>query len=184
MCTHSTLARAALRPLFRMVRALYQMRYPTLLVGEDARIGGLLRIRRGTRVLLGDRVRLHKTVTIAGGGTVVVGDDTLLNGCWIIAGERVEIGDDCLISDCGITDSDFHNLAPRLRHSAPGRRTRSPITIGRNVWIGLDALILKGVTIGTDSVVGAGAVVRADVPPSTVVSGNPAEVVKNLGHRA
>lgn len=57
---------------------------------------------------------------------------------------------------------------------------REPIIIGDDAWIGFNAIILKGVTIGEGAVVGAGAVVTKDVPPYTVVAGNPAGVVKKL----
>jgi acetyltransferase-like isoleucine patch superfamily enzyme len=55
-----------------------------------------------------------------------------------------------------------------------------PITIERNVWIGTAATVLPGVTIGADSVVGAGAVVTHDVPPATLVAGVPATVIRHL----
>jgi maltose O-acetyltransferase len=60
----------------------------------------------------------------------------------------------------------------------------SPITIGRNVWVAGRATVLKGVTIGDDSVVGYGAVVVNDVPRGVVVAGNPARVVRHLYQQA
>jgi acetyltransferase-like isoleucine patch superfamily enzyme len=110
---------------------------------------------------------------------VEVGSDTLLNGCWVLASERVEIGDWCLISDCGITDNDYHHLDPARRHDTSGSTT-APVRIESNVWIGLRALVLKGVQVGADSVIGAAAVVREDVPARCVVVGNPAHVVKRF----
>lgn len=56
----------------------------------------------------------------------------------------------------------------------------APIHINEKVWIGMNAIILKGVTIGEGAIVGAGSVVTKDVPPWTVVAGNPARVVKKL----
>lgn len=158
----------------------YRLRYRRLTVGREMMPIGRLVIRSGTRVTLGDRVRIRQTVKITGGGEVHIGSDTLLNGCWIVASDRVVVGDHCLISDCGITDTDFHNLLPAERHSAPGPRVRAAVTIGSNVWIGLRAIVLKGVKIGDNSVVGAGAVVREDVPAGCVVAGNPATVVKRF----
>jgi acetyltransferase-like isoleucine patch superfamily enzyme len=55
-----------------------------------------------------------------------------------------------------------------------------PVTIGRNVWIGFDACVLPGVTIGEGAIVGARSVVAADVEPFTIVAGNPARVVRKL----
>ena len=56
----------------------------------------------------------------------------------------------------------------------------APIVIGDDVFVGMEALVLKGVTIGDGAVVGAGAVVTQDVPPRTVVAGNPAQAVRDL----
>ena len=174
-----------LRPLARAVlgaiRGAYQLRYRrTLTCGEQVVILGRLKIAQGTRVELGDRVRVRGRVIINGGGVVKVGPDTLLNGCWIGARTTVTVGARCLISDCDITDSDFHNLDPARRHEPPDERTQRPVQIGDNVWIGAHAMVLKGTTIGHDSVVGAAAVVRGTVEPGVVVLGNPAQVAKKL----
>lgn len=171
---------AILRVAFRARAIWYSVRYPRLAVGADAMLIGRLQVRGRTRVVLKDRVRVRGKVRITGGGTVTVGAGTLLNGCWIVATEEVTIGSGCLISDCGITDSDFHNLPPALRHTQPTDRTRSPVKIDDNVWIGLSALVLKGSTVGRDSVVGAGSVVRGTIPPSVVVAGDPPQVVKRF----
>ena len=111
-------------------------------------------------------------------GSCTVGDFTLLNGALVMAEERIEIGSYCLISwNVGIADSDFHPLAPAQRRvdalalapffegrpPRPKLKTR-PVRIADNVWIGMGAIILKGVTIGENSVVAAGSVVTKDVP--------------------
>lgn len=170
----------AARIFFAVRRAWYRVRYPRLEIGTGVMFIGRLTVSDGTRVSLGDRVRIRQHVVINGGGIVEVGADTLLNGCWVLAAERVSFGDHCLVSDCGVTDNDFHNLPPEMRHEPPGPLTRRPVTIGRNVWLGTHALVLKGVTIGPNAAVGAGAVVRDDVPADVVVSGNPATVVKQF----
>ena len=92
-----------------------------------------------------------------------------------------------------MADSDFHPLAPAQRlidaHAlAPFLKDRpprpklktAPVIIGNNVWIGMNATILKGVTIGDNSVVAAGSVVTKSVPANVVVAGNPAVVIKKL----
>src|SRR5207248_10050585 len=93
----------------------------------------------------------------------------------------------------GIADSEFHPLEPaqRLieaqavapfykdRPPRPKRETRS-VKISDNVWIGMNAIVLKGVTIGENSVVAAGAVVTKSVPANCIVAGYPAVVVKNF----
>ncbi|QCX26650.1 acyltransferase [Nocardioides jishulii] len=181
--------RIAAESVFALRRAWYRVRFPGLTVGKDVRFVGRIRVRGGTKVVLGDRVRVRKLVRINGGGVVHVGPDTLLNGCWIMASTSVEIGARSLVSDAGILDTDYHNLDPERRHDPPTDRTRAPVVLGENVWLGSASMVLKGSTIGRDSVVAAGAVVRGEVPPRVVVSGNPATVVKKFAdgpvtHRA
>jgi acetyltransferase-like isoleucine patch superfamily enzyme len=159
----------------------YRLRYPRSTFGAGVRIVGRLRIGKGTRVELGRSVRIRQKVVLNGGGTIVVGEHTLLNGCWIQALERVDVGAWSLLSDCGVTDTDHHNLTPRLRHAGALPQVTEPVVLGRNVWVGLGAVLLKGTTVGEDSVVGAGAVVRGRVPDGVVVIGNPAEIVKEFG---
>ena len=173
--------RPVVRGVLAAIRTGYRLRYPrTLTYGHSVVIVGRLKIQEGTRVVLGDRVRVRGRVIINGGGVVTIGADTLLNGCWIGGRTSVTVGAGCLISDCDITDSDFHNLEPSLRHQPPDERTQRPVHLGDNVWVGAHAMVLKGSTVGRDSVVGAGAVVRGEVPTGVVVVGNPAKVVKHL----
>ena len=159
----------------------YVARYRGRLVcAEDVLIVGRLRIAQRTRVHLGARTRVRGRVVINGGGEVRVGPETLLNGCWIGAARQVTVGARCLLSDCDITDADFHNAAPELRHDAPGESTRRPVVLEDNVWVGARAIVLKGSHIGHDSVIGAGAVVRGSVPARVVAIGNPASVDRTL----
>jgi acetyltransferase-like isoleucine patch superfamily enzyme len=77
-------------------------------------------------------------------------------------------------------DTDFHMLDARGKHRWQTTGVSKPVLIGPNVWVCADAMILKGVTIGANSVVAAGSVVTADILPNVVVAGNPARVVKQL----
>ena len=147
-------------------------------------------------VVLGDHVSCYSGCSFAVGpqGSCAVGDFTLLNGAIIMAQERITIGSYCLISwNVGIADSDFHPLDPAQRRVdaqalAPyfsdrperPRLVTRPVTIRDNVWIGMHAVILKGVEIGENSVVAAGSVVTKSVPANVVVAGNPAIVVREL----
>ena len=163
---------------------------------ESAQIFRHLKSKAPRAVVLGDHVSCYAGCSFAIGvdGTCTVGNFTLLNGALVMAEERIEIGSHCLISwNVGIADSDFHPLAPAQRiidaHAlAPFFKDRpprpklrtAPVIISDNVWIGMNAIILKGVTIGENSVVAAGAVVTKSVPPNVVVAGNPAVVTKQL----
>lgn len=169
-----------LRTVFAMKRGWYRLRYPRLSLGRGVEIRGRIRLRRGVRVRIGDRTRINKLVRFAGPGEVRVGSDCLLNATWVGTWTSVSIGDRCLLSNCELLDNDFHNLPPEQRHDSPTPLTRAPILVEDNVWIGAHALVLKGVRIGRDSVVGAATVVRSDIPPRVVVVGNPQQTVKKF----
>lgn len=126
-------------------------------------------------------------------GQISLGDYALVTAAWIICDERVEIGDYALIS-WNVVLMDTYRVpfdvaqrrrvlelllcrSPRrLDSHVPAR----PVRIGRNVWIGFEACVLPGVSIGEGAIVGARAVVAEDVPPYTVAAGNPARVVRVL----
>jgi acetyltransferase-like isoleucine patch superfamily enzyme len=173
-------APGAVRALYAVRRTWYRLRYRRLTLGAGVQIRGRIRLRRGVTVTIGDRCRINKHVRFAGTGRVTVGPDTLLNDSWIGCWSTVTVGARCLLSDCQIVDNDFHHVDPARRHDPPDASTRSPISIGDNVWIGSNAMVLKGVSIAGDSVVGAACVVRTDVPARCVVIGNPQQVVKRF----
>lgn len=163
---------------------------------ESAQIFRHLRSKNPRAVVIGKHVSCYAGCSFAIGdkGSCSIGDFTLLNGALIMAEERIEIGAYCLISwNVGLADSDFHPLEPAQRRidahalapffeGRPPRPTLStaPVTISDNVWIGMNAIILKGVTVGENSVVAAGSVVTKSVPPNVVVAGNPAQIVRPL----
>jgi acetyltransferase-like isoleucine patch superfamily enzyme len=111
-------------------------------------------------------------------GRLSIGHYCLISpGTTITAADSIQIGDNCMFAaNCYIADSDWHGLYNRLR---PFRCTK-PIVLKNNVWIGHGAKVGKGVTIGENSVVAAGAIVVKDVPDNVVVGGNPAKVIKTL----
>jgi acetyltransferase-like isoleucine patch superfamily enzyme len=163
---------------------------------ETAQVFRFLRNKQSGALAIGKHVSCYAgcSFSIGANGRVIVGDFTLLNGALIMAEEKIEIGSHCLISwNVGIADSDFHPLEPaqRLidaRALAPFFKDRpprpkiktAPVKLADNVWIGMNAVILKGVTIGENSVVAAGSVVTKSVPANTVVAGNPAVAVKSF----
>lgn len=163
---------------------------------ESAQIFLRVRSKQPAAIVLGDHVSCYAGCSFAIGenGSCRIGSYTLLNGALIMAEERIEIGSHCLISwGVGIADSDFHPLDPKQRWAdaealapfAANRPARQPlrsrpVIIADNVWIGMNSTILKGVTIGENSVVAAGSVVTKPVPANVVVAGNPAVITKQL----
>ncbi len=116
------------------------------------------------------------------GAKVTIGCGTWTNNNFTVISEHksITIGKNVLIgSFVEIYDSNFHGLEPdRRRVSSP--EEASDVTIEDNVFIGSNVTILKGVTIGRDSVVANGSVVTKSIPPGVVAGGNPAKVLKQL----
>ena len=113
-----------------------------------------------------------------GKGRITIGDYVMISpGTRISASESISIGDSVMMANgVYITDSDWHGIYDRTRRDA----TKNPVVISDNVWLGDNSTVLKGVSIGENSVVAARAVVIRDVPPNVVVAGNPARVVREL----
>jgi acetyltransferase-like isoleucine patch superfamily enzyme len=112
---------------------------------------------------------------------IVIGNNVFFNNSctFICENSSIKIGDDCLIGPCcEFLDSNFHPLPPLERRS--GTHQAKSITLENNVFLGANVIVLKGVTIGENSVVGANSVVVSDVPQNTLVSGNPAKIIKSL----
>jgi len=119
-------------------------------------------------------------IKTAGSGTqVVIGNYVGVSGCTISTAVSILIGNHVLLgSGYLITDSDVHPIDPDERRLG-GKGKSRPIVIEDDVFIGARAIVLKGVTIGKGSVVGAGAVVTKSVPPYSIVVGNPVKVVED-----
>lgn len=113
------------------------------------------------------------------GYNIEVGDDFFANyNTTILDGAKVRFGNHVFVGPgCGFHTAQ-HPLDARRRNT--GQEWAFPITVGDNVWIGAGVQVLPGVSIGHDSVVGAGSVVTRDVPPYTVVAGNPARPIRTL----
>ena len=111
------------------------------------------------------------------GKNIEVGEDMFINACCHFQDHGgVRIGDGCQIGHNVVFATLNHFLEPEKRkmtHSAP-------IVLGKNVWVGSNATILQGVTIGDNAVIGAGAVVTGDIPANTVAVGVPAKVIKHI----
>jgi maltose O-acetyltransferase len=154
-------------------------------IGRNFVSNGHLRLRGPGRIEIGDdvnawaRAEANVLTTFGPQAVIRVGNNVRLNGAGIQAASAVTVGDDCILGSCTIVDTDHHSVEVDRRRPGAPVATR-PIVIEDNVWIAGAAVILKGVRVGRDSVVGYGAVVTTDVPAGSVVAGNPARVVRNL----
>lgn len=111
-------------------------------------------------------------------GDIEIGDYSIvLPGVRMASALSIKIGKNCMFANNAyISDADWHDVYDRTE--APG--AVAPVILEDNVWIGDSAIVCKGVTIGENSVIGAGAVVSRDIPPNVVAVGNPAVAVKDL----
>jgi acetyltransferase-like isoleucine patch superfamily enzyme len=115
-------------------------------------------------------------VTLEEGATITIGNNTGASGTTFAAGKSITIGNDVMIGAyCTITDTDFHNPDPAKRNDedVPTR----PVVIEDHVFLGMNCMILKGVTIGTNAVIGANSVVMSNIPPNSIAMGNPCKVM-------
>jgi maltose O-acetyltransferase len=150
--------------------------------GRRITVQGRLALHNQGRLVMGDRIRLVSTpfplelVTMPG-GCIELGTNVFINfGSSIVASNRVAIGNDCLIgTHVMVMDCDFHRVEDKAWDT-----TGYPILIEDRVWLANRCIVLKGVRIGQDAVVAAGAVVTRDVPARSVVAGNPARVVRTF----
>jgi len=126
----------------------------------------------------GNRVQIGVWGREANQGRISIGDYVLISpGVRISAGDEIVIEDNVMIANGAyITDSDWHGIYDRSARS----KAVTPVHIGKNAWLGDGCRVLKGVSIGENSIIAAGAVVSRDVPANVVVAGNPAVVVKEL----
>lgn len=108
-----------------------------------------------------------------------IGEGVGANGSVIVSAKKIEIGDNVLIGfNCYIADTDSHPVDPITRHT--GLPDTSPVKIEDNVWLGANVVVLKGVTIGENSVIGSNSLVLSNIPANVIAIGNPCRVVKKL----
>lgn len=105
-----------------------------------------------------------------------IGQNTFVNGTRFGTFESITIGDNCILADCRMMDTDFHSV-DKNRMQPEAITKNAPIVVENNVWISAGSAVLKGVTIGQDSVIAFGSVVVASVPPGKIFGGNPAKEI-------
>ncbi|MDH7567808.1 MAG: acyltransferase [Clostridiales bacterium] len=173
------------RSLFEIAAEAVKLARGVWVRRKFSKCGPLFRAGRGVVVLkknasieIGRKVQLHKGVKLSAWGNecssrIVIGDNTAVGDrTEIHAGRLVEIGSGCNIAwDVCILDRDYHKFNSHMEEI-------EPVKIGNNVWIGCRSIILKGTTIGDGAVIAAGSIVTKDVPPKTLVGGNPARILK------
>ena len=167
--------------------------------GKDVMFLGrpLISVAEDSRLVLSDGVRVNSALrenplgcfqpsvlrTLAPQAELELGPRVGISAAVICAGRQITIGEDTIIgAGAMLLDNDFHVLQPDGKWRGEYVEGARPIKVGKSVFIGARAIILKGVEIGDAAMIGAGAVVTRDVPPGTIFAGNPArEVGKRAG---
>jgi len=147
---------------------------------------------RGNRLSIGEHSIIQANIRFEdSGGRMRIGDRTFIGKSDLVCYRSLNIGNDVIMSwGVTITDHDSHNVDWQYRRNdvlqwGAGRKDwthvpHAPVVIADKVWIGFNASILKGVTIGEGAVVGASSVVTRDVAPFSVVAGSPARLIRKL----
>jgi acetyltransferase-like isoleucine patch superfamily enzyme len=188
----SELRRWLIFPLARLAFAIHGLKWR-----KGWRIFGLPIIQRyrGSQISFGDRLALRSSYTSnplapnhpvvfatrSSDAVIQIGSDCGMTGATIVAANSIRIGDRVLIgANVTIVDTDFHALSGDARRQGCPPLSK-PVMIEDDVFIGMNCIILKGVTIGHGSVIGAGSVVVNDIPPNMIAAGNPARLIRSVG---
>ncbi len=142
--------------------------------GLELKIEPRGQIRFGRFVWIGDgtKIRCHE-------GVVEIGEKTVMGQeCTISAYQRVRIGEECVIADRAMFIDFDHGVVEVERPIRLQGIYKRDVEVGNNVWIGYGACILRGVSVGDNSVIGTNAVITKDVPANAVVGGIPARIIR------
>jgi acetyltransferase-like isoleucine patch superfamily enzyme len=152
----------------------------------------LLSLVKGSRIVIGDGALIHSATrsnplglarpcalrSLAPGAYLILGNRVGLSGVALCAGAGIEVGEGTIMgAGAMIIDNDFHQAIGEWEWSNDSFTGARPIKIGRGVFVGASAIVLKGVTVGDRAIIGAGAVVTKDVPPHHIAAGNPAKII-------
>jgi len=172
---------------------------PGVQISTKARLLGwpIIENRNGGSIHVGENVTLNSRKwgnalgvlspviirTLSSAAKVEIGNNSGLSGTRIASAQQIKIGERVLIgADTVIVDNNFHPINPvnRYRQPRPASKTGDAVIIEDDVFIGTGCIILKGVTIGRGSVIGAHSVVSKSIPEMVIASGNPAVVLQNI----
>jgi len=124
---------------------------------------------------------LQGSIYVEQGASLNIGNNVGMSSTRMWIHDSVTIGDNVKIGACVlITDTDAHPMDYKVRRASNEETKSAPIVIEDDVWVGAHSIILKGVTIGARSIIGAGSVVTRSIPADCVAAGNPCKVIKTI----
>lgn len=151
-------------------------------IGRNFHLDGWVSIKGPGRVVIGDNVRIGGFTTpwtFKRDAVIEIGDNVFLNSTRFACADNIKVGNYSLLADCRVMDTNFHSEDPNFRHGFYD--TPEPIIIGRNTWITIQTVVLKGTTIGDNTILSPNSVVSgAKLLPNKIYMGNPARAVKAL----
>ena len=171
--------------LSKVFIAYYRMLYgKRVSFGKNILINHKFKLKGRGKLVVGDSCNLwaheesNKFFLYGNGAEIKIGEGSQLNGATIHCLEKVRLGSNCLIGSAIIMDTDFHEFHDPS-HILYGNPKSKPVTVGNGVWLCGQCVLLKGSSVGNNSVVGFRAVVTKNFPSDVVIAGNPARVVKS-----
>ncbi len=181
--------RAYLKGLYYRIK--FRIFFKKVKIGSHFRVYGNLIITGPGDVTFGKDCfilsQMTKTVCITTQmpeSKVIIGSHVGLNGTSIVCFDEISIDDFSNIADAYITDSSAHFLSPDRRLYSASEIPAEKVNIGKNVWVSTHVVILKGVKIGENSVIGAFSLVRNNIPSNVLAAGVPAKPIKELPEKA
>lgn len=164
-------------------KAAVHLAHPTVVLDDRTHLeaGGVIRASdEGSIRVSGSHLSRGVVLRVTDGGRIKITDSFLGYNVVVAAKDSVEIGPGCQIAEMVVIRDQDHRIENSPLALADAGFVARPVRLGRDVWVGAKATILKGVTIGDHAVIAAGAVVRCDVPARTVWGGVPARQLRAL----
>jgi len=160
------------------------------------KINGLIMIRNKGSIKIGENFYANcgKYFNPIGGDTVMrlivsensrieIGNNVGISNSTLVAQNEIKIHDNVMIGGgCKIWDTDFHSIGIDRQLKKDKKTKKLPIEIRKNAWIGGSSIILKGVTIGENSIIAAGSVVTKSIPDNEIWGGNPAKLIREINN--
>lgn len=164
-----------------------------LMLGDSSKFNvSQIRQKKNCRVTIGSHSMVNGSIMFeCEGASVKIGNNTFIGGSKLICSNKITVGNQVLIAwGCTVVDHNSHAIRFSLRKKdisewMAGRKdwtnvVRKEVVICDKSWIGFNSIILKGVVVGEGAIIGAGSVVTKDVPPWTIVGGNPAKFIREI----